>query len=186
MRPRLLTSVIAVALATFLLGACSSGSSTSTTADFNDDDVMFAQMMIPHHEQAIELADIALDPAVGASTDIRTLATEIKNAQDPEIEQMTELLTSWSQPLTADPNVDHGSMMKGMLTVEELDALGTLSGAEFDRAWLKAMIAHHEGAIDMANEVLDSGVNSDIAQLADSVTTTQASEISTMTSLLER
>ena len=77
-------------------------------------------------------------------------------------------------------------MMKGMLTVEELDALGTLSGAEFDRAWLKAMIAHHEGAIDMANEVLDSGVNSDIAQLADSVTTTQASEISTMTSLLER
>ena len=96
MRPRLLTSVIAVALATFLLGACSSGSSTSTTADFNDDDVMFAQMMIPHHEQAIELADIALDPAVGASTDIRTLATEIKNAQDPEIEQMTEQPTRMS------------------------------------------------------------------------------------------
>ncbi len=63
-----------------------------TSAGFDDDDVMFAQMMIPHHEQAIELSDIALDPTVGASEDVRRLATDIKAAQDPKIAEMRALL----------------------------------------------------------------------------------------------
>ena len=184
MRTRTLPLFLAT-VAALVIAACGSGSSDTASPAFNDDDVMFAQMMIPHHEQAIELADIALDPAVGASDDVRKLATDIKSAQDPEIERMTSLLTSWEQPLTADPSVDHGSMMKGMLTVEELDALGTLVGAEFDRAWLEAMIAHHEGAVGMATEVRETGINPDIAELADDVATTQSSEIQLMTSLVE-
>ena len=174
-----------VAAVAIVFAACSSSSSDTATPEFNDDDVMFAQMMIPHHEQAIELADIALDPATAASDDVRKLAADIKTAQDPEIERMTSLLSSWEQPLAADPSIDHGSMMKGMLTVEELDSLGTLTGTDFDRAWLAAMIAHHEGAIDMATDVRESGINSEIATLADDVTTTQSSEIELMTSLLE-
>lgn len=201
MKPRRVLALLAPTVAAIALVACSSDSSESstsdtslaspnpqaveTTADFNDDDVMFAQMMIPHHEQAIELADIALDPAVGASNDVRELATNIKSAQDPEIAQMTSLLAAWGQPLTADPNIDHGSMMKGMLSVEELASLGALTGTDFDRAWLEAMIAHHEGAIEMAEDVRETGVNPDIAKLADAVSTTQSSELSAMTSLLQ-
>ena len=185
MTPRPILPFLSAVVATIVLGACSSASPSSTAADANDDDVMFAQMMIPHHEQAIELADIALDPAVGASDEVRQLATEIKSAQDPEIEQMSELLDAWGQPLTADPSVDHGSMMKGMMSVEELDSLGALTGTDFDRAWLEAMIAHHEGAIDMATDVRETGVNPDIAELADDVARTQANEISAMTLLLQ-
>jgi uncharacterized protein (DUF305 family) len=186
---------LASAVAIFTLGACSSSSSESDTSDtsgspastteFNDDDVMFAQMMIPHHEQAIELSDIALDPSVGSSDEVRSLASSIKSAQDPEIDQMTALLASWGQPLTADPNVDHGSMMKGMLSVEELDELGALTGTEFDRAWLGAMIAHHEGAVAMAEAVLDTGLNVDIAKLAADIVAMQEEEIDMMLSLLE-
>ena len=72
-----------------VLPAC--GSNSSQDAVFNDADVMFAQMMIPHHEQAIEMSDIALDPTVGAGERVRELATQIKNAQDPEITLMKEL-----------------------------------------------------------------------------------------------
>ena len=100
-----------------LLAGCG-GSSVSDVADkavdaakeafgFNDDDVMFAQMMIPHHEQAIEMADIALDPLVGASDAVKSLATRIKAAQDPEISKMKAFLTSWKERLTPDSSMDH-------------------------------------------------------------------------------
>lgn len=162
---------------------CSSGA-TSSNSDFNDDDVMFAQMMIPHHEQAVELSDIALDPNVGAGDPIRQLADEIKAAQDPEIDQMTSLLTEWGQPMAPMDGMDHGSMMKGMLSPEDLDALGELTGAEFDAAWTTAMIAHHEGAIEMAEEVLERGSNESIRELAESIITTQRAEIEVLRTLL--
>jgi uncharacterized protein (DUF305 family) len=75
--------VFSALLAVTLLSGCGQ-SSTSETADFNDADVMFAQMMIPHHEQAIEMSEIALDPASGASAAIQDLAIRIRDAQDPE------------------------------------------------------------------------------------------------------
>lgn len=172
---------IIVAVFLGLLAGCGSSSNDSaTTAEFNDDDVMFAQMMIPHHEQAIEMADIALDPSVGASAEIVSLATQIKNAQDPEISQMMNLLTKWNMPMTADADMDHGSMMDGMLSVEELDELGTLTGSEFDSRWALAMIAHHEGALAMANDVLASGLNAEISALARLIVEGQTSEIETL------
>lgn len=165
----------------------SADTDTSTASDaavnFNDDDVMFAQMMIPHHEQAIELADMALDPSIGARPEIVELATQIKGAQDPEIEQMKALLASWGQSVTADQNVDHSSMMGGMLATAELDALGLLTGAEFDVAWAKAMILHHEGAIAMANDVLAAGINGDIRVLAEAIIAGQAAEIDVLKTL---
>lgn len=172
---------MALATMSFIaLAACgsSAGSTDTTTGQaFNDADVMFAQMMIPHHEQAIEMSDIALDPTIGAVQGIRNLATQIKAAQDPEIMQMTQWLSDWKQPLTADEGVDHSSMMSGMLTAEELTELGTLRGAAFDSRWAQAMIAHHEGAIQMAQDVLKDGKNPAVLALANEITTSQNSEI---------
>jgi uncharacterized protein (DUF305 family) len=174
------------------LGACSSsdsstvGTDTSVVANqsFNDDDVMFAQMMIPHHEQAIEMADIALDPTIGASEAVRELATEIKNAQDPEIAFMKDVLAKWNKPTEMDSSMDHSDMMDGMLSLEELDALGALRGTEFDTAWLEAMIRHHEGAISMAEDLLEDGVNPELIELGDEIIKAQQIEIDAMKALL--
>ena len=189
---KLTLTTVALAVAALLLGACGShdmgsmdmgssdtGNSIPESADFNDADVMFAQMMIPHHEQAIEMSDIALDPNTGASAAIIALATQIKGAQDPEISQMKNLLTTWGMP-TEMGSMDHSSMMEGMLSLEEMDTLGQLKGAEFDNAWAKGMIAHHEGAIAMANDVLANGKNSEILALANAVVSGQSTEIETL------
>ena len=190
-------TAIALTTTALLLGACGSsdmgsmdmGSSDSSSvdmgysipesADFNDADVMFAQMMIPHHEQAIEMSDIALDPNTGASAAVIALATQIKGAQDPEISQMKNLLTTWGMPMEMG-SMDHSSMMDGMLSLEDMDSLGQLKGAEFDKAWAKGMIAHHEGAIEMANDVLANGKNSEILALANAVVSGQSTEIETL------
>lgn len=160
-----------------LLTACGSSGTTE------DADVMFAQMMIPHHEQAIELADLALNPAAGASDAVRALATQIKGAQDPEIAFMKKWLSDRGQPLNPDSSVDHSSMMKGMLSLEDLDAMRTLTGSEFDRAWIESMIAHHEGAIDMAETVQRDGDDAEIAQLAADIVAGQSAEITTLRGL---
>jgi len=174
-----------------LLTGCSTSSDTNTgtdvveaVTDFNDDDVMFAQMMIPHHEQAIEMSDIALDPTVGASDVVKSLATRIKGAQDPEINTMKGFLTSWNKPLTMDTSMDHGDMMSGMLSADELTELSTLRGTEFDRAWMSGMIKHHEGAIEMAADVLKDGKNVAVRTLANTITSGQDAEITEMKELL--
>ena len=152
--------------------------------DFNDADVMFAQMMIPHHEQAIEMSDIALDPTVGASDVVKALATRIKGAQDPEIATMKAFLTTWKKSLTPDSSMDHSDMMSGMLSADDITKLSSLRGTEFDRAWMTGMIAHHEGAIDMAKDVLKVGTNSAVRTLATAIETAQDSEILEMKELL--
>ena len=154
---------------------------TETVGEFNDADVMFAQMMIPHHEQAVEMADIALDPTVEAGDAIKDLATRIKSAQDPEIELMEGFLDSWGAPLSPDDGMDHGSMMEGMLTVDELDELAGLTGGEFDARWASAMIAHHKGAVAMANDVLADGVNPETKALAEAIVASQQAEIDELT-----
>ena len=151
---------------------------------FNDADVMFAQMMIPHHEQAIELADIALDPTLMASEQVKTLASQIKLAQDPEIDLMTQWLTDWDQPLM-DMSEEHDMSMDGMLSVDEIAALGELTGAEFDQAWATAMIAHHKGAIKMADTVKAEGESALVQELADAIIQAQKSEIDTLELLLK-
>jgi uncharacterized protein (DUF305 family) len=109
---------------------------------------------------------------------------QIKNAQDPEITFMKNWLAERKQPLTADEGIDHSSMMSGMLTLEDLDAVRALTGAEFDQAWVASMIAHHEGAIDMARTVLSDGQDKDIAKLAEEIMAGQSAEISTLRTLL--
>ena len=157
---------------------------TGSESDFNDDDVMFAQMMIPHHEQALELADMALDPTLMASEQVKALASQIKAAQDPEIDVMTQWLTEWDQPLM-DMSEDQSMTMEGMLTVDEIAALGQLTGEEFDQAWVSAMIAHHKGAIEMADTVTAEGESALVQELADAIIQAQKSEMDALELLLK-
>lgn len=160
----------------------SSASATAggTAAQGAPGDVMFAQMMIPHHEQAVEMADLALDAKAGASEKVRTLATDIKAAQDPEIQTMHSWLTSWGAPAGA--GMDHG--MPGMMSETDMTSLRAATGTDFDRQWLTMMIAHHEGAVTMAQDVLSSTQNADVRTLADAIITAQQREIATMKGLL--
>ena len=140
--------------------------------------------MIPHHGQAIEMADMALDPAAGVSNTIKNLATRIKGAQDPEIKQLKALLTAWSKPIAMDTSGGHEmSTMDGMMSADEMSALGKLKAAQFDKEWAKMMIAHHKGAITMSETVNAAGSNPEVLALAAAIIKAQQAEITEMTPL---
>lgn len=158
---------------------------TTSGAAFNDADVTFAQGMIPHHQQATEMADIALDPNMGASAQVRDLATRIKGGQDPEIQLMTGWLTAWAQPVQSNMGTGHDmSSIDGMMSAEEMDSLGTITGADFDKMWMEMMVRHHQGAIAMAQTAKAAGSNTEVLALADQVIAAQQSEITEMQTLL--
>ena len=115
---------------------------------------------------------------------MKALASQIKAAQDPEIDLMTQWLSEWEQPLM-DMSEDHSMTMEGMLSVDELGALGQMSGEEFDQAWIQAMIAHHKGAIEMADTVKAEGESALVQELADAIIQAQTSEIDTLELLLK-
>jgi uncharacterized protein (DUF305 family) len=127
---------------------------------------------------------MALDPTLMASEQVKTLASQIKSAQDPEIDLMTQWLTDWDQPLM-DMSEEHDMSMDGMLSVDEIAALGQLMGEEFDRAWATAMIAHHKGAIKMAETVKDDGQSTLVQDLANLIMQEQQSEIAQLETLLD-
>ena len=142
--------------------------------------------MIAHHEQAIEMAEIALDPNVGASAAVVDLATRIKGAQDPEVELMTGWLTAAGEPVAMDASEGHDmSSMEGMMTAEQMDAMAAMTGADFDQIWLQMMIAHHEGAISQSQTVKANGSNADVLALAETIITAQQAEITEMQALLQ-
>ncbi len=186
-------------LAVVGLTACANSQSVSDTSSAfmsgsTDPDVMFVQGMIPHHEQAVAMADLALDPAAGASQEVVALATRIKNAQTPEIELMNSWLTTWSVPLQtsmAGGAMDHsntGGMntdnMTGTMSAKEMTTLKSSTGAAFDTAWLNGMIKHHQGAIMMAYGVKTSGKNPEVINLADQIILSQTAEIAEMQGML--
>ncbi|MBU6245187.1 MAG: DUF305 domain-containing protein [Actinomycetales bacterium] len=187
-------SALAAALACVLtVSACSSGhdahgsmsSMSASAATASADDVMFAQMMIPHHQQAVVMADLAATRA--DSGQITALAAEIKAAQQPEIDQMSGWLAEWGAPvLSADDAMgSHGSHgMSGMLTDDQLDALAQASGASFDRLFAEAMIEHHQGAIEMADQVTGSA-DPRVASLAKQIISTQQAEITQLQAFLD-
>lgn len=185
------SSSLLVVGAIALLAACGSHTTHSTTSisiapsvNANATDVTFVQEMIPHHEQAIELSELALDPKAAASDVVKDLASRIEKGQDPEVATMKGWLKEWGQP-TMEELPDHDmSTMQGMVSEADMAKLATLSGADFDSAWLTAMIAHHRGAISMAEAVKASGKNPDVAKLADAVIAAQTAEIAEMTPLV--
>lgn len=185
MRVRLPLAATALALAAVLSG-CSShstdmASGTAAIVAGQAGDIAFAQLMIPHHEQAVEMADLALERET--SPEVKALAEKIKGAQDPEIEQMTAWLTAWGASTDTGHGDDH-SGMPGMMSDADMSALAEAQGATFDEKWLTMMIAHHEGALTMAQQVLGTTTDAEVRTLAEAVVAGQKAEITEMKALL--
>jgi uncharacterized protein (DUF305 family) len=167
-------------------GDTDSALSIPAGADFNVADVEFAQGMIPHHEQAVELAEIALKPAAGASPAVVDLATRVRAGQSPEIATMTRWLAEWKQPLEMSSDDGHDmASMEGMISVGDMAKLSTKTGPEFDSQWTALMIRHHEGAVKMAESVAAKGIDPDVKALAAVLVATQTAELAEMKISLE-
>lgn len=181
--------------AALTLTACGTSDSSGSGQDHNAADVTFASDMIQHHAGALQMVDMTmgrdLDPEVA------TLADDIRAAQAPEIEQMTEWLEKWGEEVPAtvrdhanahggmgNGGMDMGSDMPGMASAAELKALDKADGAQFQDMWLKMMIAHHEGAIQMAETELADGQYQPALALAKRIKSSQQAEIDQMKQML--
>ena len=169
-----------------------SGTQTAANGDvFNEADVTFANDMIPHHAQAIEMVTLTdgrpLDP------DVAQLASQIRDAQVPEVETMTDWLTAWGKEIP-ETSLDHTNAghdmddmdtdMPGMMSSAEMDALVSAADAEFQDMWLEMMLEHHQGAIEMAKTEAANGKYADAVSLAESIEAAQEAEIEQITQLL--
>lgn len=158
----------------------SAGTMPSANADHNQADIMFAQMMIPHHAQAVEMSGIILaKPDMPA--EVTALATKIKAAQAPEIAQMTGWLSGWNVPTMMSDHSGHG--MTGMVDDDGIEKLKSATGTEAARLFLEQMIGHHEGAIDMAQQEISAGKFPDAVKLGHDIVDAQQAEITQMKQL---
>jgi uncharacterized protein (DUF305 family) len=195
---RLITSLSLAIIATLSMAGCASEinnsleepSVTANAAEqvgYSQPDLMFAQMMIPHHEQALEMSIIALE--VSKNNDVLAIAQGIFDEQDTEIQQMKSWLSSSSAKSAAE-QMDHEAMghgsgeMAGMASYEQIDQLAELATPEFDKLFLTLMIAHHEGALEMVS-LIEQSRNAEARTLAKEIVTTQKQEISKMKELLK-
>ena len=193
-------TVLATLLATmFVLAACGNDDtsapetqSASSGEEFNDADVEFATDMIQHHAQALSMVDLTLGRQL--APEVEQLAEDIRMAQGPEIEQMTDWLTDWDQPIPetvrdhanahGDGEMEMDADMPGMMSTEQMAELEAAKGAEFELMWLEMMIEHHEGAIEMAEIEQAEGHHAGAIDLAENVESAQQDEIATMETLL--
>ncbi|MBP3977041.1 DUF305 domain-containing protein [Microbacterium sp. BLY] len=189
------TALAALALAgTLALAGCSGAepagpadhsgmdhsSSDAPLAGANEADVMFASMMIVHHEQAVEMSDIVLAKE-GVDPRVADLAERITAAQGPEIEQLQGWLEEWGAEPGDSGAMDHGD---GMMSDDDLAALEAAAGPEASRLFLEQMIVHHEGAVEMAEAQIADGENADAVALAQDIVDAQTAEIAEMTDIL--
>ncbi|MGW0615752.1 DUF305 domain-containing protein [Streptomyces sp. NPDC002788] len=194
------TAVAAAGTAALVLAACggsgdsatghnshtatsASASASASQGQHNAADTAFAQGMIPHHRQAVEMADLA--PSRAQSAEVKKLAEQIKKAQDPEIKTLSGWLTSWGEKVPAEGAMDHSAHgTGGMMTTEEMNELEKASGKAFDTAFMEMMIKHHEGAVAMAKTEKTEGAFPDAKKMADAIITSQTAEIEKMNELL--
>ncbi|MGD9529001.1 DUF305 domain-containing protein [Pseudonocardia sp.] len=192
--------LLAAALSTLLVTACGTAappsspaasspeSATVVAAGHNEADITFVQGMIPHHEQAVVMSQLAADRA--ASPRVKELAATIEQAQAPEIEQMRGFLEAWGvEEDSSMGGMDHGSMgqggMPGMMSGQQMGGLDRANGAGFDRMFLQMMVVHHEGAVTMARTELADGQNPQAKALAQAIIDQQTAEIAQMQELLK-
>ena len=195
-----------------LAGGCTSGNDsadpttsverTQGSIAHNAADVTFLTQMISHHQEAIEMSDLVLaEPAAtsGGEAEVRVIAQQIRDAQAPEVAQMKAWLKEWGAVAESDSSMDgmegmdgmdmtggspSESGMNGMMTEDQTKQLSAATGADLDRLYLELMIAHHEGAIEMAQTELKEGNNPAALKLAQGVIDTQQAEIEQMQALL--
>lgn len=162
---------------------------------FSDADIEFMTGMIPHHAQAVIMAGWA--PTHGARADVAILCERILVGQADEIESMQAWLRDRGQPVPDGKStrmrhkigdIEHEMLMPGMLDDEEMAALDKARGAEFDRLLLIGMIKHHQGAIDMVNELFKrygAAQDDSLYKFASDVFADQSIEIEVMQKMLE-
>ncbi|SDS92701.1 Uncharacterized conserved protein, DUF305 family [Nocardioides scoriae] len=189
---------LALATASLLLlaGCGTSTGSTTSGSDHNQADVAFAQQMIPHHAQAVQMAEMALDRTSDPA--LERLAQEVEDAQDPEIETMTGWLEDWDAEVpstrgtmsgsgdggTTSGDPSSGGSMAGMMSGADMRRLDDATGSGFDRMWLQMMVQHHEGAVEMAKAEQADGENRAAKRLAASIEESQTGEIARMQEML--
>ncbi len=156
-----------------MMGNPSTTTGASNSSNFSPSDIMFAQMMIPHHQQAVEMSTLAETRA--SSAEVKKLAAQIKAEQAPEIAQMTKWLTDSNSPTS----MGHDMGMNGMLTDSQVANLGKLKGRAFDKEFLKSMIAHHKGALQMVS-LIKNTKNAEAKKLAQDIVKAQTAEIQLM------
>ncbi|MEY4079057.1 MAG: hypothetical protein RIS80_826 [Actinomycetota bacterium] len=182
------SAVAGLALALALTGCSTSGSATTdhsthqsesklAVQEMSADDIMFAQMMIPHHQQAVEMGVLAETRA--SREEVKKLAAEIKDEQAPEI----ELMKSWLEAAGAPLEMGHSMEMPGLLSASQMANLEAAKGDQFDILYLLSMREHHKGAIEMAQAVLESK-NTLVKDLAESIVSSQTDQIAYIESLL--
>jgi uncharacterized protein (DUF305 family) len=187
--------IVAVcAIATISLSACGSNNMSGPTSSQSSDDmmgdastlsaadIMFLQMMIPHHEQAIEMSKLAVTNT--KNPDVLDLAAQIEAAQQPEIDLMKKLLSDAGQSDMPGHSMGHGTSDDGMLNESDMALLATAKDSGFDRLYLIGLIAHHDGAIAMASEVSNSS-NSDVKTLVTNIISSQTTEIAEMNKIVD-
>ena len=196
---RHLTALGIAALATITLSACGTNDNgtppaagaTSTSAngvpvEHNDADVAFINEMTPHHTGAVEMSSLALSRAQDPR--VKALATQIKAAQQPEIDQMAQMAAAWGvrAPSTTEMSGHSSDGMSGtsMTSAAMLNELERLQGKAFDKRFLELMVIHHEGALKMAQTELANGTSPTAKGMAQSIVTAQTAEISQMKDLL--
>ncbi|MBT2497799.1 DUF305 domain-containing protein [Agromyces sp. ISL-38] len=190
---RNLLLVSAAAAATLALSGCAGGmsgmdmsgsdapaDSKTSAGTFNGADVTFAQMMIPHHEQAVEMSETLLAED-GIDDRVRDLATRIKDAQQPEIDQLKGMLSDWGQEESDMGGMNHGD---GMMSDDDMTALEDATGDDAARLFLEQMTVHHEGAIEMAQAEAADGENAEATKLAETIIAAQTDEIAVMKEML--
>ncbi|MFB8775442.1 DUF305 domain-containing protein [Streptomyces broussonetiae] len=169
-------------------GTTASASAPDTAGAHNDQDVDFAQGMIPHHQQALQMAEMAATRA--SSAEVKDLASRIEKAQEPEIRTLSGWLEAWGEDVPSGmPGMGHGGHsggtdMTGMMDTEDMDELVGASGGGFDTMFLTMMVEHHEGAVEMARTEKDKGRYGPAKKLADDIITAQQAEIEEMNQLL--
>jgi uncharacterized protein (DUF305 family) len=181
--------IVALILSASLVSAaCGGNDGPAAGSKFNDQDAAFAQEMIPHHRQAVEMAKLADTRA--NSRDVKTLARAIEDAQDPEIAKMEGWLEDWNKPVPDESmsGMNHGSQdpMEGMMSDADRDSLVDASGTEFDTMFLTMMVKHHQGAITMAGSEMANGKNPEALALAKTIRGAQTGEIARMGDLLKQ
>jgi len=144
---------------------------------FSDQDLMYAQMMIPHHEQAVKMSELAVTRTTNPQ--VLKIANKIKTAQGPEI----AVMAAWLGSKAADMHAGHGMAMDGMLSGEEFAQLENSVDAKFDQLFVSGMIAHHEGAIEMTQSILKSE-NPIVKTFGEKVVRDQTAEIAELKKIL--
>ncbi len=184
---RRLFAYLSVALLAAVMTACGNGdgNGTSSAEARNDEDVTFVQAMIPHHRQALEMAEVAETRA--ASPQVKDLARRIKGAQQPEIDRMEAWLQEWAVASTTTTSAGghggHGGGA-GMMAGTEMASLAAATGQAFDRRFLELMIEHHRGAVDVAEKEIRDGKHPAVKELAGQIASSQQAEIEEMRTLL--